>query len=383
MTYTEFIERIKIKAHEELNYPLETMEFFPEGYTSNDPKMVEWIIDSNARFAGGDPSPWLKTDFLVLKRDEGIKVEDGKDSVATMQRIAIRKLYQEVQAGQTGQADSQDKVDDNKTGEKSDNKSELNPSDTTAATGAAVNDDDAMIEKAFAKLKQMHDATIGTYPEALNLRASGDYAKIKEHLILRPLNYDLHEFELFDCVYKKINDFVLVLYQLIGVKEEPQQNGKMTHFTSSKIKRSELKRWGISEEEVLDEALKNTARLFPPCVFNKKTGKEANFFTEKGLTKKDITAPFFPVECILLSTFTTTNGAIALFYPGVIEKMMKIMGGSFAAVFMNINDVMICDKGSPFVDSFKATAKEAKSPLGEILSKSAYVCDKKGLTPLR
>ena len=97
MTYTEFIEKIKIKAHEELNYPLETMEFFPEGYTSNDPKMVEWIIDSNARFAGGDPSPWLKTDFLVLKRDEGIKVEDGKDSVATMQRIAIRKLYQEVQ----------------------------------------------------------------------------------------------------------------------------------------------------------------------------------------------------------------------------------------------------------------------------------------------
>ena len=97
MTYTEFIEKIRIKAHEELNYPLEMMEFFPEGYTSTDPKMVEWIIDSNARFVGGDPSPWLKTDFLVLKRDEGIKVEDGKDSVATMQRIAIRKLYQEVQ----------------------------------------------------------------------------------------------------------------------------------------------------------------------------------------------------------------------------------------------------------------------------------------------
>ena len=379
MTYTEFIEKIRIKAHEELNYPLEMMEFFPEGYTSNNPKMVEWIIDSNARFAGGDPSPWLKTDFLVLKRDEGIKVEDGKDSVATMQRIAIRKLYQEVQ---TGQAGSQDNADDNKTGENGNSAAADNAAANTTTDAKAVSDD-AMIEKAFAKLKQMHDATIGTYPEALNLRASGDYAKIKEHLILRPLNYELHEFELFDCVYKKINDFVLVLYQLIGVKEEPQQNGKMTHFTSSKIKRSELKRWGISEEEVLDEALKNTARLFPPCIFNKKTGKEANFLEEKGLTKKDIIAPFFPVECILLSTFTTTNGAIALFYPGVIEKMMKIMGGSFAAVFMNINDVMICDKGSPFVDSFKATAKEAKSPLGEILSKSAYVCDKKGLTPLR
>ena len=273
MTYTEFIDKIKAKAHEELNYPLEGMEFFPEGYTSNDPKMVEWIIDSNSRFISADLSPWLKTDFLVLKRDEGIKVEDGKNSVATMQRIAIRKMYEEVR----GEAD-----------------------DTT------------MIDKAFAKLKQMHDATIGSYPEALNLRASGDYAKIKDHLILRPLNYELHELELFDCVYRQINDFVLALYQFIDLKEEPQANGKMTHLTSSKIKRSELKKWGISEKDVLDEALQNTARLFPPCVFNKKTGKEANFFTEKGLTKKDIIAPFFPIECILLSTFTTTNGAIAI-----------------------------------------------------------------------
>lgn len=373
MTYTEFIERIKIKAHEELNYPLEMMEFFPEGYTSNDPKIIEWIIDSHARFVGGELSPWLKTDFLVLKRNEGIKVEDGKDCVATMQRIAIRKLFQEVQEQQEVQTaslcNSRDKPGDSINCEASDNKVA----------------DDTMIEHAFAKLKQMYDATIGTYPDALNLRVSGNYETIKNHLILRPLNYELHEFELFDCVYRKINDFVLVLYQLLGIKEEPKTNGKKTHLTSSKIKRSELKNWDISEEEVLDGALQNTARLFPPCVFNKKTGQKINFLAEKGLTKNDITSPFlpiFPIECILLSTFTTTNGAVALFYPGVINKMMKIMGGSFVAVFMNINDVMICDKGSPFVDSIKAIAQEA-SPLGERLSKSVYVCDKKGITPLR
>ena len=183
MTYTEFIERIKIKAHEELHYPLEMMEFFPEGYTSNDPKMVEWIIDSNARFTGGEPSPCLKTDFLVLKRYEGIKVEDGKDSVATMQKIAIRKLYQEAREGKAASKD----------------RSDANPSDATADNKAVT--DDAIIEKAFVKLKQMHDTTIGMYPDALNLRVSGEYAKIKDHLILRPLNYELHKFELFDCVY--------------------------------------------------------------------------------------------------------------------------------------------------------------------------------------
>ena len=339
MTYIEFIEKIRIKAHEELNYPLEMMEFFPDGYTSNDPKIFEWIIDSNTRFFGGTPSPWLKTDFLVLKRKE-------ESSVTTMQRIAIRKLYQDVQ-------EANDKADDK-----------------------------TIIDAAFAKLKQVHEDTIGKHPDALNLRINGEYAKIKEHLILRPLNYNLREYELVDCVYRKINDFVLVLYQLIGLDEKEKSRDKMTHITSSKIKRSELKKWGISEEDVLNEALKNTARLFPPCVFNKKSGQEVNFLTEEGLSKKYITAPFFPIECILLSTFTTTNGSVALFYPGVIDKMLKIMGGSFIVVFMNINDVMICDMGSPFVKSFTEMAQHA-SQLGEMLSKSAYVCNEKGITPLK
>jgi hypothetical protein len=151
-------------------------------------------------------------------------------------------------------------------------------------------------------------------------------------------------------------------------------------MVTSKIKRDELNRWGMEgqEDRVMREALENTARLYPACVFDQRTGKEEDFL-EKEFTKQDIT--FHAVyDQILLSTFKTTNGAVALFYPGVIEKMMKIMGGPFQAVFMNINDVMIFDKDDPMAYHFAQTAKES-SKMGEMLSGKMFLCDGKQVIP--
>ncbi|MGN1458546.1 MAG: DUF5688 family protein [Acutalibacteraceae bacterium] len=141
-------------------------------------------------------------------------------------------------------------------------------------------------------------------------------------MILRPLNYRLHMGELKGCVYKKIGDFVLALYQFVG------KSGNV--LTSSKIKKDELKKWGKEDkvEEVMQDALKNTARLFPACVYSKRR-KENIDFLQEDCSKNDISAMD---NAILLSTFEVTNGAMALFYPGVAEKMSSIMGGAFTAV---------------------------------------------------
>ena len=71
---------------------------------------------------------------------------------------------------------------------------------------------------------------------------------------------------------------------------------------------------------------------------------------------------------------------MALFYPGVIEKMMKIMGAPFQAVFMNINDVMIFAKDDPMAYHFAQTAKES-SRMGEKLSGKMFLCDGKQVIP--
>ena len=55
---------------------------------------------------------------------------------------------------------------------------------------------------------------------------------------------------------------------------------------------------------------------------------------------------------------------------------MKIMGGPFQAVFMNINDVMIFGKNDSTAKLYASSAKET-GKMGEMLSKKIYHCEEK------
>ena len=147
-------------------------------------------------------------------------------------------------------------------------------------------------------------------------------------------------------------------------------------LTSSKINASELERWEMQDktEAVLQLALENTARLFPACVFDKEMQMEVDLLTGD-FSRKDIT---ILGHQILMTTFKTTNGAMSLFYPGAVEKLMSVMGGAFTAVFMNINDVMIFDYDAQLAHEYAKTAADS-SPLGEMLSDKCYRCDETGV----
>ena len=209
MTYVEFLEKFKEKLQTELGYAPDKIEFLPEGYTSDDPKKLEWIVETNMRYCGAE-SPWLLSDFLLLTK------EDRKPQNATMvQRVAIRKMYEDAQ--QAGF--------------------------------------DAVFDH-VRKTEEELDAGPSIPQEALDKRADASYDGIQDQLILRPLNYGLHCQDLHNCVYKKISDFVLVLYQLLG---------DANHFiTTSRIKRDELYKWHMEKQvdKVFQDAMENTMRLF-------------------------------------------------------------------------------------------------------------------------
>ncbi len=328
MTYTEFIEKIKAKAHEELHYSYDMMTFYQEGYTSDDPQTLELVMNSNAVYVGGEPSPWLKTDILVL-------MDAKDDKIKSLQRIATKKLYEKLQ--------------------------------------------DQTFEELFAQIRQEHEASVRN-ADAIHDR--GNYGKIQ--LILRPLNYQLHEQELYDAVYQRFDDVALVLYQLIEAKVSNKTAlGSKTDFISSRINKRELKKWNVTEEQVLDDAMKNTCRLFPPQVYNLKTDKSVNFLTAK-LRKEDMMMGALGIQGILLSTSVTTNGAVALFYPGVVEKMMRILGGPFWALFMNINDVMIFEKSNPLAAAvLQSPHHDEPVKSRDLLSEKIYFCDEKGIRATR
>ena len=322
MTYLEFVEQVKSRAQSDLGYDPEMMEFFPEGYSTEDPTGLTWVRDTNKRYVGVNADSLL-TDILLLKW------KIGKAGVVNMQRVAIRKLYEDSQ----------------KEG----------------------------FEAAFGRILKVREGLDASQinEDALDKRASAVYEDIRDQLILRPLNYRLHREDLEGHVYRRVGDFVLALYQLLGDANKT--------LTTSKIKKSELERWGMADqvEKIMQDALENTARLFPPCVCDQRTQKEVNFLTGD-FTRKDITHE--NSNMILLSTMKTTNGAVALFYPGVIEKMMKIMGGSFVAVFMNINDVMIFSRSDPRASRY-ADLGSSSGKMGEMLSRKYYLCSEKGVVP--
>ena len=321
MTYEEFIEKAKTIGHDELGFPLERMKFYPRGYTSDDEKEQTFIQDSNWRYVG-EQSDELLTDFLVMETPEG-------QGHSTIHRVAIRYMYED------GQKRGFDEA----------------------------------LQDIRSVQKELDDSHVDH--NRIEQRALGDYEAIREQLIIRPLNYNLHIRDLKGCVYKRISDFALVLYQIIGNTEH--------NLSTSKIKRSELKKWGVSEERAIQDALENTAKLFPACVYDQRTHKEENLL-EKDFEKKDITFHAPHGDQILISTVQTLNGAVALFYPGVQEKLVQIMGGPFQVVFMNINDIMIFDKEDQKAYHFAQTAKESSS-MGEMLSGKLYLCDGKSITP--
>ena len=340
MTYQEFVDELKLRVQKELADSFDAVDFYPEGYTSNDPEMLEFILLCNSQFGDRQDSPWLNTDMLVLSK--GTKKSMEKDAegepkegteksteIVQRQRIALKDLYQDVE--------------------------------------------EHGFDAVFEELRKLTKNFVGIGDsEAINTRLTSDYNRIRAQLIIRPLNYGLHMQDLQGCVYKKVGDFVLALYQLVGDVSE--------YLASSKIKRDEVKAWNVDEEAVIKDALENTKRLFPACVHAKDTEEKIDFFTGN-FTRDDITEVMYGDKSILLSTFRITNGAVSLFYPGVVEKMMEIMDGPFLAAFMNINDVMIFERGSHLARKYADSARKS-SEMGEMLSGRLYLCDRDGIRPV-
>lgn len=321
MTYDEFIKQLKEIACHEMKCPADAIRFYPKGYKSDKKDMYEWIRDVNIKYTGTEDDS-LQVDIMAIDMEK-------VGQISNQYRFATRRMYED--ALEKG------------------------------------------FDSVFKEITDLHNKTKITpsSKKAMEIRGTGDYEAIKNQLILRPLNYTLHARDLKGCVYQKVNDFVLCLYQMIS------DDGK--NLLTSRINRSELELWDVAVDLAIQSALENSARLFPPCVYDNRTRQEENLL-EKEFSKRDISIGMGFHKHILLSTFRTTNGALALFYPGVVEKIMKIMDGPFQAVFMNTSDVMIFDKDDKSAYSY-ADSSGGLDSMGEVLSKKVYLCDGDQMLP--
>lgn len=172
--------------------------------------------------------------------------------------------------------------------------------------------------------------------ESTAISDSSDYDKVKNELILRPLNYHLVKEDLRDVPYIRIGDIALVLYAVMA-------HSGNDYFTA-KMRRSQMEKWSRPEDEVLQEALVNTSFLYPPRLYSVedllawdgKQHEDGRFMAEDGgvRIRKGMRG-------YILTNTLEINGAIALFYPGVAEKIAESFGEDFYIAFTSIHEAQV------------------------------------------
>lgn len=186
-----------------------------------------------------------------------------------------------------------------------------------------------------------------------------DYNKIKNYLFIRLINKNKYEADLTDSVYRTIGDIAMVLYVRMG---------EIEGYTSSmKVKQHMLEKWDMDRDEVFEAALLNTYFISPPRIY---CWEKMLFDTHyEGENFMNLLSDY-PIRrgavgnC--LSTVKRTNGAVAVFLPGVVSRLADLMQGNLYLVFTSIHEVMIHNEATVdpedlrhvLIDTIKETTPE-------------------------
>lgn len=204
----------------------------------------------------------------------------------------------------------------------------------------------AIVQRTLEDLERMKKS--GILQKAKDL---SDYEKIKADLFIRLLNLERNRKELKNSVYRVIGDIAMVLYMRMG-----HYDGVISSF---KIRGDMLERWNRDREDIFDKALLNTYLMTPPRIFKWEklifdpdyTGENFMNILSDFPLKKDAMG-----NC--LSTIERTNGAVAIFLPGVAERLGNLMGSGYYMVFTSIHEVMIHHDKEAKVEDLREVLKD-------------------------
>lgn len=224
-----------------------------------------------------------------------------------------------------------------------------------------------VIPEILAKLQKVSGSTS-------KFQINGTYEQCRSRLIIRPINYEHNKYELEDCVYWRYGDIALTLY---GVVHEDEED-----YITLKINREMSAKWNKTDDSMLTGALLNSFVKMPPRLFYATDMRRKHEFTDgcfmpddgyKGIqihgdNKLEGTLGY------RLTTSRGLNGALALFYPGVQERLQEIMEGDYFVGFTSIHEAVIhpisCQSASDIMESIRSI--NAVFPVEEMLTNQVF-----------
>ena len=172
------------------------------------------------------------------------------------------------------------------------------------------------------------------------------YQKIRKYLFVKPLNKKAHSLELEDAVHKDVGDIACVVYMMLSNTNE---------YFCVKIKNQHLKQWKMTKEAVMEEALKNTCQMTPPFIYTNGKNKSGGSFMDNGafcLSKSD------KVMGVQLCTNAKENGAVSVFFPGVLQRLAQLMESDLYILFTSRNESSIYSANESNLEDIKTELNE-------------------------
>ena len=163
----------------------------------------------------------------------------------------------------------------------------------------------------------------------------------QERLYVKPLHYPDYRGELESGIYWRFGDIALVLYLLVQEDEE--------NLVTMKLQRDMTEHWGMSDETLLTNALLNTYAKMPPRLYHGRDIR-SEYDDRYGVFmpgEEGVGIRLHPAnerECrhgYILTTTRRRNGAVALFYPGVKERLAELLRGDYYVAFTGIHEAVI------------------------------------------
>ncbi|MBQ9064294.1 MAG: hypothetical protein IJ123_02485 [Blautia sp.] len=199
-----------------------------------------------------------------------------------------------------------------------------------------------------------------------------DYSRISSRLFVRLLNYDNNRKALEQAVYRRVGDVAEVLYIKAGENEGV--------LTSTKVRKDFLRIWNMDENQVFDKARSNTLVNNPPRLYDWRKllfdcGYEGDEFM--GESGSNVLTREPAGNCI--TTKNKTNGAVAAFLPGVLERVSELLESDLYIAFTSIHEVMVhsAEQAEPSMlkDVLGSTIDECTQE-NDILSRNIFFFDK-------
>ena len=322
MNYEEFRKIIVPHMAEHLGIDVSQSDrivFYNDGYHGDTQEDRQFIEGTNDRY-GHSGASTLVGDFILVKSP---KTETGGYCC----RFSVRYLYEEFQINGWERINSI--VDENIQG------------------AAKVN------------------------VNVLNIMA--DYEQIKEKLIVCLRNISKAKVRYRDSIFQKIDDMAMILY--IIVQDDGCGNRMIAH-----VPRVAATSWRKTDDEILAEALKNTAILSPPrlyCSIEDCMTRDRHVGEFMAPTSSIRSIPAGPFAATL-TAIPQTDGAVSLYYPGVQERLSVLAGGDYYIVFTGTSEARIHPGGTISPNAMRnALLDTNKRYPEEMLTNNIYFYDSK------